>query len=133
MSDELAFTPALELAARVRAGEVSPVELAQLYLDRIEPLDPQLNAFVTVGAEGALEAAREPRRPGPPFAGVPISIKDLNDTAGIRTILLDEGAAPANVPARHGRRPAHARGRLRRDRQDEHTRAGHDPASPSPS
>ena len=87
MSDELAFTPALELAARVRAREVSPVELHELYLERIERIDPQLNAFVTVDAEGALTAAREAEASpsDAPFHGVPIPIKDLNETAGLRT------------------------------------------------
>ncbi len=87
MSDELAFTPALELAARVRAREVSPVELTQLFLERIERLDPQLNAYVTVDAEGALAAAREAEASpsDAPFHGVPIPIKDLNETAGLRT------------------------------------------------
>ena len=87
MSDELAFTPALELAARVRAHEVSPVELTQLYLERIERLDPQLNAYVTVDADGAFAAAREAEASPSdvPFRGVPISIKDLNETAGLRT------------------------------------------------
>ena len=60
MSDELAFAPALELAARVRAGDVSPLELVELYLERIERLDPQLNAYVTVDADGARAAARAP-------------------------------------------------------------------------
>ena len=83
MSDELAFAPALDLAARVRAGEVSPLELAELYLDRIERLDPQLNSYVTVDAESALAAARAPG--DGPFSGVPIPIKDLNETAGLRT------------------------------------------------
>ena len=83
MTDELAFAPALELAARVRAREVSPVELTQLYLDRIERLDPQLNAFVTVDAEGALAAAESPA--DGPFRGVPLPIKDLHETAGLRT------------------------------------------------
>src|SRR6266404_3601673 len=50
--DELAFAPALELAARVRAGELSSVELVELYLDRIARLDPELNAYVTVDADG---------------------------------------------------------------------------------
>jgi Asp-tRNA(Asn)/Glu-tRNA(Gln) amidotransferase A subunit family amidase len=87
LSDELAFTPALELAARVRAHEVSPVELTQLYLARIERLDPQLNAYVTVDADGALAAARaaEASPSDVPFHGVPIPIKDLNETAGLRT------------------------------------------------
>ena len=87
MSDELAFASALDLAARVRAREVSPVELVQLYLDRIERLDPQLNSFVTVDADGALAAARaaESVASDAPFHGVPIPIKDLHETAGLRT------------------------------------------------
>ena len=83
MSDELAFASALELAARVRAREVSPVELVQLCLERIERLDPQLNAFVTVDAEGALAAAESPA--DGPFRGVPLPVKDLHETAGLRT------------------------------------------------
>jgi len=80
---EIAFAPALELAGRIEAGELSSVELTQSYLDRIERLDPQLNAYVAVDAEGALASAREPHQG--PFAGVPIPIKDLNDAAGLRT------------------------------------------------
>jgi len=87
VSDDLAFMPALELAARVRAREVSPLELTQLYLDRIERLDPQLNAYVTVDVDGALAAARkaEASPAEAPFHGVPIPIKDLHETAGLRT------------------------------------------------
>jgi len=87
VSDELAFTPALELAARVRRGEISPVELTELFLERIDRLDPKLNAFVTVDADGALAAARaaEASPSDAPFHGVPIPIKDLNETAGLRT------------------------------------------------
>jgi amidase len=80
---ELAFLPALEQAALVREGRVSPVELVDLYLERIERLDPQLNAYVTVDADGAREQAAAPL--DGPFAGVPISIKDLHETAGLRT------------------------------------------------
>jgi amidase len=90
VSDELAFASALELAARVRAHEVSPAELTALYLERIERLDPQLNAYVTVVDEPA--AAREG-----PFYGVPIPIKDLNETAGIRTTYSCKAFAQ-NVP-----------------------------------
>jgi amidase len=99
VSDELAFTPALELAARVRAREVSPVELTELYLERIERLDPQLNSFVTVDAEGALAAAREAEASpaAAPFHGVPIPIKDLNETAGLRTTYSTKAYAN-NVP-----------------------------------
>jgi len=93
---ELAFTPALELAELVRRREVSPVELAQLYLDRIERIDPQLNAYVTVDTAAALERASQPHEG--PFAGVPISIKDLTETAGLRTTYSTKAQA-ANVPA----------------------------------
>ena len=95
VSEELAFAPALELAARVRAGEVSSLELTRLYLDRIERLDPHLNAYVTVDADRALATAREPRQGA--FAGVPIPIKDLNETAGLRTTFSCRAFA-SNVP-----------------------------------
>jgi amidase len=78
LSDELAFAGALEQAALIRAREVSSQELVELYLERIAQLDPQLNAYVTVVDQPA------PPHDGP-FYGVPIPIKDLNDTAGIKT------------------------------------------------
>ena len=78
-----AFASALEQARLVREREVSPVELVEEYLSRIERLDPELNTYVTVCAEEALAQARGPL--GGPFAGVPLPIKDLVDTAGIRT------------------------------------------------
>jgi amidase len=77
----------VDQARLVRAGEVSSVELTRLYLERIEQLDPELNAFVTVRAEEALADARE-KDAAPAeatFHGVPIAIKDLTATAGIRT------------------------------------------------
>jgi amidase len=80
---ELAFASALEQAALVRRREVSPLELADLYLERIERIDPQLTAFVTVDADGARTAALT--HADGPFAGVPIPIKDLTETAGLRT------------------------------------------------
>ncbi len=99
MSGELAFEPALELAAKVRAGEVSPTELVELYLERIERLDPQLNAYVTVDADGARAAARAAETgPNAPFRGVPLPIKDLHETAGLRTTYSTRAYA-ANVPA----------------------------------
>jgi amidase len=79
----IAFLPALEQARLVRDGEVSAVELVEEYLARIERIDPELNAFVTVCVDEALAAARDPA-PGP-FSGVPLPIKDLTETAGIRT------------------------------------------------
>jgi amidase len=94
---ELAFLPALEQARLVRAREVSPVELVETYLRRIERLDGTLNAYVTVAAEQALAEARAPR-PGP-FSGVPLPIKDLTETAGIRTTFSCRAFAD-HVPAR---------------------------------
>jgi amidase len=86
MSDaDLLFRPATELAALVRAGDVSARELTQLSLDRIEALDPELNAFVDVFAEEALAAA-DAVAPGDerPFAGVPTAIKNNRAVAGTR-------------------------------------------------
>jgi amidase len=80
---DLAFLSATEQAALVASGDVTAVELVELYLERIVRLDPELNAFVTVDGEGALEQARS-LRPGP-FSGVPLPIKDLTETAGLRT------------------------------------------------
>jgi amidase len=91
-----AFLPALEQARLVRERKVSPVELVDEYLARIERLDPVLNAYVTVCAEEALAQARSPVNG--PFAGVPLPIKDLVETAGIRTTFSCRAFAD-NVPA----------------------------------
>jgi amidase len=83
----LAFLPATEQARLVREREVSPVELVGLYLERIERIDPGLGAFVTVRGEEALaEAHALADAPADgPFHGVPIALKDLDTTRGIRT------------------------------------------------
>jgi amidase len=78
------FKPAGELAGLVRSGELSSRELVEQSLQRIDALQPELNAFVHVDAEGALAAADaigagDPR----PFAGVPIAIKDTAAVAGM--------------------------------------------------
>jgi amidase len=86
MSDsDLMFRPAGELAAMVRSGEVSARELVETSLERIEELDPQLNAFVQVDGERALATAGE-IGPGDerPFAGVPIAIKNNRPVSGLR-------------------------------------------------
>jgi amidase len=82
---------ALEQAAAVRDRQASPTELVEHALRRIEALDPGLGAFLTVTPERALTAARRAeqrlRHGGelPPLLGVPTAIKDLNNTAGVRT------------------------------------------------
>ncbi len=76
------FTPALEQAAAVRRREVSPVELADMYLERIERLNPGLNVFWLVTPELARQSTGEGL-----LAGVPVSIKDLNSIRGYPTTL----------------------------------------------
>ena len=86
-ADELAFLTATEQARLIQRGEVSPVELVETYLDRIDRLDPQVNAFVTVAGEVALAEAREAEQApsNRPFHGVPLPVKDMTETAGLRT------------------------------------------------
>jgi amidase len=96
MSDAIAFAGAARQAEMVRAGEVSPRELVQLCLDRIERLDPQLNAFRVVLAEKALleaEQAEARLKAGEerPLLGVPIAIKDCVDVAGDVTTYGTDG------------------------------------------
>jgi amidase len=85
---ELAFASALEQAELVRSQQISPVELVTGYSERIGAVDAALNAFVTVCCKEALEEARRAEEATgelPPFHGVPLPIKELTDTAGIRT------------------------------------------------
>ena len=84
MANDLLFKPAGELAALVHTGQVSSTELVTAALERIEQLQPTLNAFVHIDADGALEAAAKIDRDDPrPFAGVPIAIKDTTAVAGM--------------------------------------------------
>jgi aspartyl-tRNA(Asn)/glutamyl-tRNA(Gln) amidotransferase subunit A len=92
-----------ELAAALRVGTFSSVELTHHYLERIERLDPRLNAFITVVADTALEAAEQAdarlrRNTGGPLTGIPIAHKDIFCTRGIRTScgsrMLDNFVAP---------------------------------------
>ena len=90
-ASDLAFLSLGEAAEQVRRKRVSPVELTRACLARIEQLNPRLNAFITVTAEGALASAREAEaeiqrgRWRGPLHGIPIALKDLFDTAGVRT------------------------------------------------
>src|SRR5678815_5796135 len=91
LSGELNSLDLVGAAQRVADGDVSPVELTSACLERIAGIDAQVNAFITVTADAAMEDARVAERelvrgePGGPLAGVPIALKDLFDTAGVRT------------------------------------------------
>ena len=92
----LPFSSISEIAALFRRRKLSPVELTQLLLARIERLNPQLNAYITVTADFALSHAKQAehelfaprgrkRRDRGPLHGIPVSLKDNIYTAGIRT------------------------------------------------
>jgi len=88
---EVGFMPACELAALLRRRKISAVEATQALLDRIQRLNPKLNAYATICEAEALEAARHADRtlradgPSSPIHGMPFSVKDLVWTAGVRT------------------------------------------------
>ena len=90
MNDDLCLTPATELAAAIRSRDVSPVDIVEAVLARIEALNEQVNAFITVDADGALESARAAEAAVMageelgPLHGLPVSIKDLEPVAGLR-------------------------------------------------
>jgi aspartyl-tRNA(Asn)/glutamyl-tRNA(Gln) amidotransferase subunit A len=102
--DDDAFLPAVELAARIRDGALSSEAAVRGVLERIERVQPRLNPFVTVCAEAAIEAARRAdaaRAGGDPLGplhGVPLSVKDIINTAGVRTTWGSRLMAD-NVPA----------------------------------
>jgi amidase len=90
-SVDLAFLPALEQARLIRHKEISPLELTQGYLNRIERLNPKLGAYVAVMAEQAIADATAKTEQVmasdptdlPPLFGVSVSVKDLNSVEGV--------------------------------------------------
>ena len=90
---ELAFTPAYQLAKFIKSKQLSPVELMEVTLRRINQIDPVLNAFLTVDEEGAMSAAHraeEALSDGASIGllhGLPVSIKDLVKTKGMQTTM----------------------------------------------
>jgi aspartyl-tRNA(Asn)/glutamyl-tRNA(Gln) amidotransferase subunit A len=93
---DLPFLPVAELARQIEKQQISPVEVVEAYLERIERLDPQLNAYLTVCQDEARSAAREAERAiargqyRGPLHGIPFAAKDQLYTKGIRTT----GGAP---------------------------------------
>ena len=97
LESELAFLSILQAARLLRRKEISPVDLVNAALSRIERLNPSLNAFLTVLADRARKQARAAERqfvranrgnetgPNSPLFGIPISLKDNFWTQGIRT------------------------------------------------
>ena len=89
--DTICYTPATELAELIRRKDLSPVEVVDAFLDRIDRVNPALNAYVTLLHESArkgakrAEAAVAAGEELEPLHGVPVSIKDLAQTAGVRT------------------------------------------------
>ena len=90
--DDFAWLPATEQLAALDAKDVSSAELVELYLSRIGTHNPSLNAIVTVGPDAARRAATEAdaaRSRGDdlgPLHGLPITVKDSYETAGMRTV-----------------------------------------------
>jgi amidase len=85
--DELAFAGVVRQAELIRSGDVPSRELVELYLERIERLDPELNAFrVVFGERAVVDAQQADGRRGAgedrPLLGVPIAVKDVEDVTG---------------------------------------------------
>lgn len=89
--NDLHFLTIAEAAKKIAARQLSPVELTQAYLQRINALEPQVNAFITLTADRALDQARVAEREiaaghlRGPLHGIPFGLKDLYATAGILT------------------------------------------------
>ena len=91
MPDELAFLTIADAARLIEQKQLSPVELTTALIRRTEALDPQLNAYLLLTADRALDRAREAEREimaggyRGPMHGIPFALKDIYSTAGIRT------------------------------------------------
>ena len=91
--EDLCFTPAVDLIRSIKRGELSPTEVVNAVIQRVDEINPKLNAYIvrtdSLARAAALEAERILKTEGPDalpaLAGIPISIKDLTDTAGVQT------------------------------------------------
>lgn len=90
-TEDWTFLTISELSELIRARKVSPVEITRAVLERIDKLNPVLNAYITVTPDLAMKSAREAeseiqqKRWRGPLHGVPVAVKDLFDTAGVKT------------------------------------------------
>jgi len=88
---EICYMSAAELSPLIQNKELSPVEVIQAHLDRIQETEPVLNSFITLLPEEALAAAKRAEtdiqagRSRGPLHGIPVALKDLYNTAGVRT------------------------------------------------
>ena len=99
---EIIGRSAVTLARQVRRGDLTPTEVVDAHLDRIDAVDDQVNAFVTLNDDARAQAheateAVEAGEPLGPLHGVPVAIKDLSNTAGLRTT-LGSALLAENVP-----------------------------------
>jgi amidase len=91
LSEELTTRSATEIAALIHARAVSPVEVVEAHLQRIEQINPTLNAIVTLAPDAldrarAAESARATGEETGPLHGVPLTVKDTIETEGLRTV-----------------------------------------------
>ncbi|HTG16375.1 MAG TPA: amidase, partial [Blastocatellia bacterium] len=100
---ELIFNSATKLAEMIRTKQASPSEVVEAHIRRIEEVNPKLNAFVTTTFDRATEEARAAERriargdSVGPLHGVPVSVKDTFETAGVRTV-AGSRLLESNVP-----------------------------------
>lgn len=105
--EDLCYSSAVELRQLLHSKELSPVELTDAMLERISEYDGKVHSFITLLADDARRAARDAEKrilnagdePLPALLGLPLGIKDLSDTAGIRTTFGDADLLE-NVPER---------------------------------
>lgn len=99
-NNEFIYMSASDLADKIKEKQISPVEVVQAYLDRIEAVDAKVNAFITVMSDEALEAARRSEADviagsiKGPLHGVPVGVKDQIYTKGIRTSCASKIRSP---------------------------------------
>jgi Asp-tRNA(Asn)/Glu-tRNA(Gln) amidotransferase A subunit family amidase len=122
--NELCFTPAETLAGMIRSKQLSPVELMEACLARIDAVNPQINAFIQLDAERGMREAREQAdriargEELGPLCGLPFGVKELENAEGFRTT---QGSRLRRRLGQAGRRARRAAARGRRDlhRQDQ--------------